>query len=239
MNTITISLCNRPEYTSRTLKSLFNCYGIDAYNVSIFVEPVDQKVISIALEYAQKFKNINVFINKKKLGCNYNIFQSLSYAFDKLHSNFNIHVEDDVLLGKDALYYFNWCNNHYHQDDNIFTVSSYERSKKEDESKLNLAKRHNWFIPWGWATWSNRWHGGYGKELLDRISNPRYKSWDCHTNDIRRDRFEIRPIIARSQNIGAENGVHVPSAAWHQKNQYNDYWIESIGEYVAHFEELI
>lgn len=237
--TITISLFNRPDYTRRTLEYLFNCYGVEDYNISIFIEPVSQEVINIAVDYSKKCKNINVFVNKIRLGCNRNIFQSLSYAFDKLQSRFNIHVEDDVLLAKDALNYFDWCNQTYYKDDDVFTVSSYERSKTEDKDQTNLVKRHCWFIPWGWATWSNRWQGGFKEELLHKISQKQYESWDCHTNKIRNGRYEIRPVIARSQNIGAEGGIHVPSAEWHKKNQYNDYWIESVGEYVKHFEELI
>jgi hypothetical protein len=55
-------------------------------------------------------------------------------------------------------------------------------------------------------------------------------SWDCAVNEYRAKHHlhEIRPVLARSQNIGAEQGTWVPGAAWHRKFQYNPLWADSL-----------
>ena len=35
---------------------------------------------------------------------------------------------------------------------------------------------------------------------------------------LRAGRYEVFPTVSRIQNIGAERGTHVPSAAWHTEN---------------------
>ena len=83
-------------------------------------------------------------------------------------------------------------------------------------------KRRQWFTPWLWGTWDDRW-----KELerkwvqIDSID----RAWAEHINtSVRGDRFEVYPCLSRSQNIGAENGIHVPSVEWHRKHQFNEEW---------------
>jgi hypothetical protein len=230
MKTITISLCDRPYYTKILLDNLNSCYGIDKYNIGIFVEPVDKEVVNLALSFRKN--QTKVYINRQRLGCSHNIFNCLYYGFDVMKSSYHIHFEDDTIPSKDCLNFFEWCDSQYLDDETVFSITGYNKIKKIKESDKNLVKRTNWYTPWGWATWKSRWQNGYKEDLWKRINSTPYKSWDCHTNDIRQNRFEIQPIIPRIQNIGAKNGFHVPNEQWHFENQYNELWIESIKSYV-------
>jgi hypothetical protein len=145
-------------------------------------------------------------------------------------NNYHIHLEDDTIPGKDCLKFLEWAGNTYENDSQIFSVTSYVNSSNKTEHyieknlNINKVSRRNWFTPWGWATWRDRF------EYIKR--NWTNTGWDNTINDItRKNRYEIYPSVSRVQNIGAEMGVHVPDADWHKKNQYNEWWIESIKKY--------
>ena len=54
------------------------------------------------------------------LSCPVNVFKALSLAF--LEADYNIHLEDDILLHRDALLYFEHCGRAYRDDASIFTA---------------------------------------------------------------------------------------------------------------------
>lgn len=213
MKTISISLYNRPEYTKKMFESLKKCSGINEYIIFVSIDPGSEEVVNIAKNFSPDV----LIVNKNRLGCNTNIFQSLSLAFTA-GSKYNIHVEDDVLLSPDCIQYFNWCQQ-YENDNSIFSISAYNRTTKE--SPPHLISRIQSFRCWGWATWSSRW-----KEMKPRWDHDnRYLGWDNNINNrIRNSRYEIYPLLSRSQNIGALNGVHVRSAAWHAQNHHTPIW---------------
>jgi hypothetical protein len=235
MKTITITLCRRPDYTKILFDNLNNCFGIGEYKIFMFVEPINQDVLNLASNFRPE--QSKVIINKNILGCHYNTLQSLNYIFSYIKSDYNIHLEDDTIPGKDCLRYFEWCNSKYSEDYSVFSATSYNKNATFDEEKIDIVQRYNWFTPWGFATWKTRWDLGYGKELIDKM--PIVNGWDTITNNmvLRDKKFEIRPLIARTQNIGAENATHVPSAEWHRLNHYNEFWIESVQNYTDSFKE--
>lgn len=242
--TITISLFNRVEYTKKVLEHLLRCHDVENYAIFIFAEPASLGVVDLAQKFASVHSNLprgtgatRVKINDRRLGCSHNIYQCLHYAFDVAESKFNIHIEDDVVPARDFLQFHDWCNETYINDKDVFLSCGYQRTTPEEQHLNNKVKKHRWFNPWGWGTWKDRWDDNFGKELYRRINLPRYSSWDIHTNYLRGDRVQIMPVVARSQNIGAVGGLHVPSAKWHEKHQFNPNWIENTKQYTSRFEE--
>jgi len=248
--TITISLCDRPEYTEKVLRNLLLCRDVDRYNIHMFLEPVCFDVMSLAEQFSTVHNNMakgkggtEVHINKKRLGCSFNVYQCLWYAFDKLGSEYNIHIEDDIVPSKDFLQYTDWCRTKYVDDKDVFSICGYERTEEKDLDKSSTVSKHSWFTPWGWATWSDRWNDGYKQELWKRIQQKYlletkvYHSWDTHTLNIREGKLEVRPTVARTQNIGALGGVHIDSIELHNKHYFNPNWIESTGKYTKVFKE--
>lgn len=236
MKTITISLYNRPNYTKILLDSLNQCFGIEDYKILITCEPGDRDVIELASSFRPEQTSLEV--NKVRLGCNSNIFKSIARGFE--FSDYNIHFEDDTIPGKDCLKYFEWANVKYKDDTGVFTVSGYVNSNnktehyREKSTDNSSVCRRQWFTPWGWATWRDRF-----REMV-RVwdFSGRNGSWDCTVNNIvRKDRYEVFPAIPRTQNIGAENATHVPNAEWHRAHHLNEYWIETIKQYSDHFIE--
>lgn len=237
MKTLSISLYNRPKYTSSLLESLNQCFGIEDYNITICCDPGSKEVERLAKQFRPD--QTEVIVNNRRMGCNTNIYQCLAIGFSK--NEYHIHFEDDTIPGKDCLKYFEWAKNIYKNNDKIFTICGYVTSDnltehhypKSDDEKT-VASRC-WFTPWGWATWKDRF-----KEM-EKVWDFQGKngSWDATINHIARNqRFEIFPTISRIQNIGAEMGTHVISPEWHKEHHYNEWWIETKEKYTESFNEV-
>lgn len=229
MKTISVSLYNRPQYTKILLESLNECFGIDEYTIHIRCEPGNEEVINMARQFRPDQTWLQ--INNNRLGCNTNILTCVHRAIKV--SGYNIHFEDDTIPGKDCLRYFEWAGEKYKDNKEVFTISGYVNSNNNTEhfskksNDIYGVRRRQWFTPWGWATWADR----FAQMRAHWDCSGRNGSWDVTINNIRKDRYEIFPEISRIQNIGAEMGTHVPDAQWHKKHHFNEYWIESVGSY--------
>jgi len=90
------------------------------------------------------------------------------------------------------------------------------------------------FTPWGWATWRDRW-----QQLTAGWSRDEAISWDVVINHaLRAGRYEAFPTVSRIQNIGAENGVHVPSAEWHAAHHHVPETADDLGASVTAWTEV-
>lgn len=237
MKTLSISLYNRPEYTARLLEHLDRCFGVEDYKITICCDPGSKEVQKLAKNFRQD--QTTVIVNDRRFGCNTNIYQCLAIGFTQ--SDYHIHFEDDTIPGRDCLKYFEWAKDKYKDDKEIFTVSGYVNSDNEMEcyfpknSNTSNVSRRCWFTPWGWATWKDRF------DEMEKVWDfqGRNGSWDVTINGTARNgRWELIPTVARTQNIGAEMGTHVPSAEWHKVNHMNSWWIESIQIYEEEFIEI-
>jgi hypothetical protein len=232
MKTLSISLCNRPKYTKILFEALDNCFDINNYHIIIRCEPVDLEVIEIASKFRPH--QTNFIINENKYGCNKNIFACLNDGFEI--NDYHIHLEDDTIPGKDCLLYFEWARHKYKSDKNIFTVTSYNKTSDQKNNSLFLILKNQWFTPWGWSTWKDRWDTDIKDSLIKSISSP--TSWDFFVNEeARGNRYEIFPSIGRTQNIGAELGTYCPGPEWHKDNQFNEFWVNSMNLYTHTFFE--
>jgi hypothetical protein len=219
---IVMATYRRPEYTKRALEGLKNCYGIEDYKIYIQAEPGFPDVIDAIMSVQGVNKEISV--HPQRLGCNRNIFKALDFGF-KL-SDYVIIIEDDIVPAKDCLKFFEWGSEKYKDDKQIMNICSYQRGDARPDEYYNVG-RSPWFTPWGWATWQDRW-----QEMVPLWDHEgKRQSWDTTVNHIiRKDRMEIKPKLARTQNIGAENGSWVPSAKWHAENHFNGHWSGSVDD---------
>jgi hypothetical protein len=51
-------------------------------------------------------------------------------------------------------------------------------------------------------------------------------------HDIRKDRLQVVPVLARTQNIGSEDGTYCPGPDFHRAHQFNEFWagVVDVGE---------
>lgn len=229
---ITISVFDRVAYFIETLRYMSNCYGIKNYEIFCFIDPSPRQneIIAVINEFSSKL-NISYYVNEQRLDCNGNIFRAVDYAFH--FTDYNIHIEDDIILAQDALLYFEHCRT-YQANRTIFSICSYNRYNKRDykPKSRNTVFRQKWFDPWGWSTWKDRWEEeikpnwqfGYGPRYKDGILVHKEGGWDVNMQSIiRDDQRRINPNLSRSKNIG-EYGRHTPSVEYHRKTHKIIHW---------------
>jgi hypothetical protein len=221
-----MTLFDRYEYTKSVIDHLSMCHGIEKYHLIIFIEPGNNAVVQLAQNIKFTSKEIN--INKKRRGCDTNIYNAIDAGFQK--SDYNIHIEDDVCPGRDMLNYFEFCDYRYRYDPTVLTVCAYHKSNCE-EDYYDKIFRNPWFTPWGWATWKDRWEEIKAQWNFNN-------AWDIHLNTaIRKDRCEIRPYLSRAQNIGEYNGAHVTPECF-RRDHYNEFWVDSVKCEIENFIEV-
>lgn len=200
----------RPHYLREVLDTVGRCSGVGQYMFVVAVDPSPDETIKdnirTLVEGIRFCKCIPLF-NKTRMGINENTFRALSVGFQL--SDYVIYFDEDVVLGPDALRYFEYCNR-FRDDPSIFNITALCNRKCESRKEYLKTDRRKWFTPGGFATWQERIMGHKG------IWGPG-ESWDVRVNTVvRGDRYEIYPLLARSKNIGVI-GEHTPSREFFNK----------------------
>lgn len=212
---ITLVLHNRPDYTKIVLNALRRCDGVEEYLILPHIEPGNKMVLSLAKSI--NFAKVQITLNKRKLGIARNTYKAWEHGFKK--ADFIIHLEDDTVPARDCLRYMEHCAEAYQDDPKIFSISGYNRSSCKPFQYYQIARR-NPFACWAVGLWKNRWEWARKRWSRDR------DLYAVHLNNelTKFELKEIYPLLSRAQNIGSENGIHVPSVEWHRQNQHTDYW---------------
>ena len=205
----------RPEYLKRAIEALRTCVGISKYTLIVAIDPApnptEQKHIRELVENITFCKCTPIF-NDSRLGLNRNTLKVLDVGFSM--GEFVVHVESDVLLGPDALQYFEYCESKYRNDPATFSVTAINNMPCTSPDDYIIHERRQWFSCSGWGTWADRWKGTGG--IVSNWGNDP-KSWAPHLNlNVRGDRCEIYPRLSRSINIGVE-GENTPSVEYFNK----------------------
>lgn len=172
---------NRPVCSNWQTQSLKSCVGIDDWDVIFFVEPTMYEVVEVLS--SSTLKNANVIINKKLLGKNGNKENALKTA--EQDYDFILFLEDDVILGPDALLLMNWAiENIKPLDSEFLTVSPYSIFTREIYDINNKFKLRSYYAP------DSSYSFGY---------------WSGTARD-GKNYHQIRPIVSRANNVGFLEG---------------------------------
>ena len=212
---ITMALYNRPEYTKTVLAALRQCDGVADYLILPHVDPGNDAVVALA--QGIDFAETCLTLNGRKLGCGLNTFKAWEDGFNR--AEFIIHIEDDTVPARDCLRYMEHACGAYANLPQLFSVSSYNRERCQPEDYFRIGRRSA-YTCWLVGLWHDRWL--WAKDHW----NPDPKRYATHLSKEAQSRNwqEAYPYLSRSQNIGAEGGVHVVSAEWHHKYHHTEHW---------------
>jgi len=188
------------------LDHLVRCEGIEEYKVLFFVEPDtqflhakkgvtrDNRVITDIINSYDL--NSEIIVNKRLLGIYKNKIKALLVGFHQ--SDYVIHIEDDILLAKDALRFFEHCKK-YGEDKSVFSVTAYNRTSSAPPSDQHHdIGRRQYHHCWPWATWRDRW---------EELCRKKWSGNSAFLNEqLLEGRVEIFPVLSRSQNLGYQLG---------------------------------
>ena len=164
--------------------------------------------------------------NARRLGCRDNVLATIDRAFG--FADRAVVLEDDIVPAPDFLSFLLWGMDRFREDQTVFNITAFRRlTEKPADDIAHLAKRESWFVPWGWATWRDRWTRF--REMVPIPEDapdswgPLVCKWSVETLKLQ----EIQPLVGRVQNIG-EVGHWVPNADWHRDHQHTEHWMGSL-----------
>lgn len=223
---------NRPYYLQLVLESLQRAKNIDKYTVLFFFEPGCASNVALAQNFTG-CKEKRIVINDVRLGCHANKKKAMQAGFAL--SDFVILVEDDIVLAEDALQYFEQMCDEYATDDDVFTVTAYSPrcNRESGETCMPIENfyrtmRRQWYHPWAWGTWRNRWNELQQQKWTGRDTDI------C--NRIRGNRCEISPVLSRANNIGLAGWHTSGEEAIHAKQQVL-FWAGTVLHQLRHSSE--
>lgn len=234
MNTITMICWKRPDYLRQAIASVQanDKTGFDA--IHIFAEPdCGKEMYQLLYSYHRQqppagHLPVHIHYNVTRLGTDRNGFTALSFVFDERHSDFNVHVEEDVILSSDALSLALRCqpmleekecmcmclHNHHmqapsaHQPEHLGTALACQRICE--------------FNPYGWGCTAAQWKFLQEEWFTNRWS-PDGRScygWDWSLNyhcAKSREKHTLMPMISRATTIGELGGVHMSPEQWRRE----------------------
>ena len=121
--------CNRANYFQESLQSIAECTDVHKWKIIIGLEPT--AVAEDHIEIAKKLKeshglDIIIYQHKERQGCAGNARFCFEKGFEE--SDFVLHTEDDILLSKGTLVYFESLMSIYKDDPEMFAVCSFNRN---------------------------------------------------------------------------------------------------------------
>ena len=217
---ITITAWKRPQYVKQVLGALSRCYNIHDYLLIACIEPI-QDNCHYNDELVKLFEDINfcdkIIIKNRDRLASANAYSALTKGFAM--GDYVILLDDDHVLSKDALLYFEYCNKEFKNDIHCFGACAYSREANylldNENVKYHIVKLN--FFTNGFATWKDRWEelGGMRDTWdFEQVTG----GYDFKINLIRNNRYMIHPVLSRIQNIGKEDGFHNASIDF-----FNDY----------------
>lgn len=126
---LTMKACNRADYFQKSLASIAACTGVENWKIIVGLEPTAaaDEHIEIATDLKKSHNlDITIYLHDKRQGCAGNARFCLEKGFEE--SDFVLHTEDDIVLSKGTLQYFEKLMPIYDEDSNMFAVCSFNRN---------------------------------------------------------------------------------------------------------------
>ncbi|OVE80283.1 hypothetical protein BVY02_00675 [bacterium J17] len=202
MKTMTLVAYNRPHYLAEMLESLRanDCSG---YHLFIGIEPGCPEVVGIckAIDFMPK----TVVVNDRVLGINNNNFNIIQTAIDA-GSEFNVYLEDDIIISKDTIAMANWYSTLPQRNDYLGLIFRKEKGDKQSPFIVEPTKK---FHPWGFCFTRYNWNLWFKK--VWRMPKEHTKiTWDWPLMLIAKNQerlYYLQPSMGRSRTIGREGGT--------------------------------
>lgn len=190
-------------------------FGIDSHinmpykNREHWIEN-NKKVLDLVDQYALQHlhKDTIILKNEYNLGAYQTCYKLINYCMEL--SDFVIFIEDDIILGKDALVFYHEVFLLNQQDERMFAVSS-SGGISQSQTDLFTLKKFNWIGSAEFGIEKKIWQK-YGQIRGKRPHGDVEFGQACRSNNM----YTICPLVQRSCRIG----IHHPDSfsAYHRHN---------------------
>ena len=207
--TITVLAYNRPQYLGSCLLALSRCRGIADYSAIVSIDGGGDRRQVI------NDTGLTVICQEKNFGIDHHNEAMYNHVFKELDSEFNLALEDDVILTPDALEVCDWF------------LSQPKWGRYAWLSLGNYAREWLYLDPYqkileGQGIYTSAW--AMGRESWERME-PNWcqhmysqVGWDWSLSYVAwlNQWKSLEPVVARARNIG-RTGVHA-FAEWFDQN---------------------
>lgn len=234
LKTITINAYNRPGALRRLLRSLNSqTRDLNSWRLHIVVDgggsrqdEVVQVIRSSGLRVPCEME-----VLEENVGINEATLRATSSVYDHLGADFNLYLEDDLVLSPDAIALCDWFVEDVF-DQSIAALCLFNRNPKKSERDPELVVTERKFTGWGFVM-SNRAWQLYAKPVWTSGKS----MWDNRiANNIRRQSKSMCnafPDLSRVTNIG-RTGAHFSADKFDQFMEGHVYSREA-HEFSYHF----
>lgn len=205
--TISVMLFKREDYSRQTLEAIGNSKGIEGWTVNVYCDnPGHDRLFKLAKSFS--FVN-DVYLAPNRRGLKAANQWALAMQFKKYKSDLNLHVEDDILIGPDALHFVEACYPEIKDDVGSVTLVGYvyDDPKPSSLEGFRSVFKHDWFnCGWGWATTKKF----YFSQFINAKDIGDVNSWAKNIlNHYQEYGFkELRSYTRRSKNIGRKGNTN-------------------------------
>lgn len=225
MITITLPIIPRPirwPYLQIMLSTLFR-NDLSGFKFFINVEPPwDYNSSNTFAKMMNLLESsslaMDVKVNDKRLGLDQNTHGVISRAFDA-GSDFNLHIEDDLVFSPDALDLARWYHETFVDSPESYFCYGLYSSNNDFDHPISIVKLPGFFLGWGWCVFRKNWENTFVPLFFDRAgASERFGnsehfdvnggkvdySWDVCVNAgvMKRGLTMLSPKLSRSKHGG-------------------------------------
>jgi hypothetical protein len=194
-----ITFFNRNSVFLKNLKILTKCkdykkfkllviYQEPNYNTIKKIKKIDKNIKIISTDYDKNYTTFSKVNN--------NIYKGFCYCFEKYKSDFVIHLEDDLRVGYDFLFFINKIISRHNKDKKFFAVNGFSKEYKLKNYSFNYSK-FIYGIGKGWAIPKSNWPITKNK-FKDIINKKARRFFDVHLEKfIKFNFYVIMPYRSR------------------------------------------
>jgi hypothetical protein len=207
MKTITLTVSGRPQYLKPMLVSLKQ-NDLSGYEyLRINIEPGNPEVVDIC--NAIDFIPTSIYLNPSNFGVRRNPYEALKYVFQD-GSDFNVYLEDDILLSHDAFRLADFHRRRFINDRSVIACSFHNYKSQKIEDQVEFLEE---FVAIGFSLTKENWEKYFKPYWFDDAIAEEQKiggiGWDWSIRAVIK-KFDLRvltPVYSRSTHIG-EYGYH-------------------------------
>jgi len=198
-------LCHRrTKHLKAVLKALESCDGAADFTTVFVVQDPTEPVLQIIREFSLVSRILTSdgsIYNSSAQAINGNLFLGLDFCFNQLKSSYVVVLEDDIVLSKDALIYFNSVIEFHGKNAAFRGVNAFSETIPPP-SLQNSFVRTNYGLGWGWAINSKLY-----SKTLKFWNGKEDNHWDFIFEPYLRTGYVINPLRSRVLNIGFDESA--------------------------------
>lgn len=208
MLTASLTAYRRPDYLAKSIDSWRKLDWSDFSIMEILLEPWEGPGKPHPEVYylcnSIDFIETKIRTNNNRFGCTPTTWEVIDNAFffslaysDSM--SVNLHLEDDVVLGQDALNLVKWFSELENKEDYL-ALCLYNRGSDKSKDQTKIIEESKTFPTWGFAMSEKVWHNHFSHGW------PYPQMWDWGHQMARLmkeyDLTSLRPLVSRSNHIG-------------------------------------